>query len=103
MEAHGIVMSTADINRRNIGKKRKINPDAWKDRARKALRDAGQPYVNRSGQQKQGKSPPKEVSGRTVYLQCFSFMPKVTIRGGGGVFGLRLHVSWVVYGRSRES
>jgi hypothetical protein len=39
----------------------------WKDRARKSLRDAGKPYVNRRGEQKRGKSPPKEVSERTVY------------------------------------
>jgi len=39
----------------------------WKDRARKSLRDAGKPYVNRRGEQKRGKDPPKEVSERTVY------------------------------------
>ena len=39
----------------------------WKDRARKSLRDAGKPYVNRRGELKPGKSPSKEVSGRTVY------------------------------------
>lgn len=88
MEAQRVVVSAADINRQNIGKKRKSNIMAWKDRARKALRDAGQPYTARNGQQKEGKHPPKEVSGRTVYLQCFNIMSKVTI--SGGVFGTTL-------------
>lgn len=46
----------------------------WKDRARKSLRDAGKPYVNRRGEQKRGKSPPKEVSEKpyTKYLHKVS-------------------------------
>lgn len=64
-QAHNF--SVADENRRNVGKKRKTKLKEWKDRQRKILRDAGKPYTNRKGQEKTGKSCPKEVCGRTVY------------------------------------
>lgn len=82
METPALTMSAADIHRLGIGKKRRVNLTEWKDRARKCLRDAGKPYVNRRGQQKEGKSPPKEVSGITVYVHCINLMLRVTFRGG---------------------
>lgn len=74
METPVAFMSAADINRQNVGKKRRANMNEWKDRARKSLRDAGKPYVNRRGEQKRGKSPPKAVSEKpyTKYLHKVS-------------------------------
>ncbi|XP_048035147.1 uncharacterized protein LOC125260703 [Megalobrama amblycephala] len=74
METPVAFMSAADINRQNVGKKRRANMNEWKDRARKSLRDAGKPYVNRRGEQKRGKSPPKEGKAckETCPRQCSS-------------------------------
>ena len=81
METPATFVSAADIKRQNLGKKRKAHINEWKDRARKTLRDAGKPYVNRRGVLKRGKSPPKEVSGRTVYVQSIYLTLAVTVRG----------------------
>ncbi|KAK7167173.1 hypothetical protein R3I94_001543 [Phoxinus phoxinus] len=74
METLVAFMSAADIKRQNLGKKRRTNIYEWKDRARKYLRDAGKPYVNRRGEQTRGKSPPKEgkVCKETCPRQCSS-------------------------------
>lgn len=53
----------------------------WKDRARKSFRDAGKPYVNQRGELKRGKSPPKEVSVRTVYVQSIYLTLTVRVKG----------------------
>ena len=81
METPVTFISAADINRQNLGKKRRVHMNEWKDRARKSLRDAGKPYVNRRGEQKRGKGPPKEVSEITVYKVSSSSLQYSTVSG----------------------
>ena len=66
METQQTFLSAADT--KILGKKKQRKVNKWKDRQRKALRNAGKPYINRKGKENVGKSPPKEVSGRTVYV-----------------------------------
>ncbi|KAL0149227.1 hypothetical protein M9458_055461, partial [Cirrhinus mrigala] len=60
MEMPLAVMSASDIKRQNLGKKKRADMTKWKDRVRKALRDAGKPYLTRRGEKKTGKNPPKD-------------------------------------------
>lgn len=73
METPVAFMSTADIHRKNLCKKRRANMNEWKDRARKYFRDAGETICEPERRAKT-RSPPKEdkVCKEMCPRQCSS-------------------------------
>jgi len=55
-------MSEADLNRANIGKKRKFLPNHLRDKIAKANKSHGEPYRGRNGDFHTGLIPPMNVS-----------------------------------------
>jgi len=61
MSNQRVVLSQADTNRQNIGKKRPSHPEETKDFTAKKNRNSGDPYRGRNGLFHPGILPPEQV------------------------------------------
>lgn len=60
-DEHSVVLTPSAVKSLYKTKKRKINPEKWKDNERKVMKQSGRQYTSRNGTQRPPKPLPKEV------------------------------------------